>query len=165
MSNSDEIRWRQRLENFSKAIALLSEALDAKPIDEYSRLEPDRPHDFTLMPKTFISRLPLPVLRFIVIFARLDKGSWRPRQSQQPFTAPDAHNANLARIVPIDDTKRRLDQLPQKRLVELRHDSTQLRMRSERLDPPEDLGDQPFTDLGNTLLDIPEPDLLQIGNR
>ncbi len=39
MSNSDEIRWRQRLGNFSKALLLLNEALEAKPIDEYSRLE------------------------------------------------------------------------------------------------------------------------------
>ena len=39
MSNSDEIRWKQRYENFSKAIALLGEALEARPIDEYSRLE------------------------------------------------------------------------------------------------------------------------------
>ena len=39
MSNSGEIRWKQRYENFSKAIALLGEALEARPIDEYSRLE------------------------------------------------------------------------------------------------------------------------------
>ncbi len=39
MSKSDEIRWKQRYENFSKAIALLGEALEARPIDEYSRLE------------------------------------------------------------------------------------------------------------------------------
>ena len=39
MSNDNEIRWRQRYESFSKAIALLGEALEAKPIVEYSRLE------------------------------------------------------------------------------------------------------------------------------
>ena len=39
MSGSGEIRWKQRYENFSKAIALLGEALEAKPIEEYSRLE------------------------------------------------------------------------------------------------------------------------------
>lgn len=39
MDNDNEIRWRRRQENFSKAIALLGEALEAKPIDRYSRLE------------------------------------------------------------------------------------------------------------------------------
>ena len=39
MNNGNEIRWQQRYENFSMAIALLGEALEAKPIGEYSRLE------------------------------------------------------------------------------------------------------------------------------
>ena len=39
MSNSDEIRWKQRYENFSKAIGLLGKVLEAKPIEDYSRLE------------------------------------------------------------------------------------------------------------------------------
>ena len=39
MSNDNGIRWRQRYENFSKAIVLLGEALEAKPVAEYSRLE------------------------------------------------------------------------------------------------------------------------------
>ena len=36
MSNTDEIRWRQRLENFGKALAQLGEACDQ---DDYSDLE------------------------------------------------------------------------------------------------------------------------------
>ncbi len=36
MSNSDEIRWRQRLENFQLALAQLT---DARGKDGYSRLE------------------------------------------------------------------------------------------------------------------------------
>lgn len=39
MSNSDEIRWRQRFENFEKVFLLLKEALEAKPLSEYSKLE------------------------------------------------------------------------------------------------------------------------------
>lgn len=39
MSNTDEIRWRQRFENFQKAFRLLEEALEEKPIDRYSKLE------------------------------------------------------------------------------------------------------------------------------
>jgi len=39
MSNADEIRWRQRFDNFQKAFLLLKEALEEKPIDEYSKLE------------------------------------------------------------------------------------------------------------------------------
>jgi nucleotidyltransferase substrate binding protein (TIGR01987 family) len=39
MSNTDEIRRRQRLENFEKAFLLLQDVLEGKPIDEYSRLE------------------------------------------------------------------------------------------------------------------------------
>ena len=36
MSNSDEIRWKQRLENFGNAISQLTSACD---IDEYTELE------------------------------------------------------------------------------------------------------------------------------
>ena len=32
-------RWRQRYSNFERALALLSEALEAKPLEAYSRLE------------------------------------------------------------------------------------------------------------------------------
>jgi nucleotidyltransferase substrate binding protein (TIGR01987 family) len=39
MSNADEIRWRQRFENFEKALLLLREVLEAKPVLEYSKLE------------------------------------------------------------------------------------------------------------------------------
>lgn len=39
MSNADEIRWQQRFDNFQKAFLLLKEALEEKPIDEYSKLE------------------------------------------------------------------------------------------------------------------------------
>ena len=39
MSNSDEIRWRQRFDNFQKAFLLLKDALEKKPINEYSKLE------------------------------------------------------------------------------------------------------------------------------
>ncbi|WP_289021913.1 nucleotidyltransferase substrate binding protein [Desulfobacter postgatei] len=39
MSNADEIRWKQRFENFEKAVLLLQESLEAKPVLEYSRLE------------------------------------------------------------------------------------------------------------------------------
>ena len=36
MSNSDEIRWKQRLENFGKAISQLTSACD---LEEYTKLE------------------------------------------------------------------------------------------------------------------------------
>lgn len=39
LSNSDAIRWEQRFDNFQKAFLLLSDALEAKPLHEYSRLE------------------------------------------------------------------------------------------------------------------------------
>lgn len=39
MSNTDEIRWQQRFDNFQKAFLLLQEALEDKPIHEYSKLE------------------------------------------------------------------------------------------------------------------------------
>jgi len=39
MSNTDEIRWKQRFENFQKAFLLLKDALEEKPINEYSKLE------------------------------------------------------------------------------------------------------------------------------
>lgn len=62
MSNDNEIRWRQRYESFSKAIALLGEALEAKPIAEYSRLEQEGivqrfEHTFELAWKTLKDKL------------------------------------------------------------------------------------------------------------
>lgn len=39
MSNSDAIRWEQRFDNFQKAFLLLRDALEGKPINEYSKLE------------------------------------------------------------------------------------------------------------------------------
>jgi nucleotidyltransferase substrate binding protein (TIGR01987 family) len=39
MSNTSEIRWKQRFENFEKALLLLQESLEAKPVREYSKLE------------------------------------------------------------------------------------------------------------------------------
>lgn len=39
MSNADEIRWKQRFENFEKAILLLRECLETKPVMAYSKLE------------------------------------------------------------------------------------------------------------------------------
>ncbi len=39
MSNSAEIRWKQRFENFEKALLLLQEALTVKFVSEYSKLE------------------------------------------------------------------------------------------------------------------------------
>jgi nucleotidyltransferase substrate binding protein (TIGR01987 family) len=39
MSNTDGIRWRQRFDNFQRAFLLLKEALEGKPVGEYSRLE------------------------------------------------------------------------------------------------------------------------------
>lgn len=39
MSNADEIRWHQRFDNFQKAFLLLKDALEEKPINEYSKLE------------------------------------------------------------------------------------------------------------------------------
>ncbi|MCR4317475.1 MAG: nucleotidyltransferase substrate binding protein [Planctomycetes bacterium] len=39
MSNTDEVRWRQRFDNFQKAFLLLKDALEENPINEYSKLE------------------------------------------------------------------------------------------------------------------------------
>ena len=39
MSNTDEIRWRQRFEHFEKALLLLQEALEDRSVEEYSKLE------------------------------------------------------------------------------------------------------------------------------
>jgi len=39
MNNTSALRRRQQFENFEKAFLLLKEALEAKPLDEYSKLE------------------------------------------------------------------------------------------------------------------------------
>lgn len=39
MSNTDEIRWKQRMDHFKSALSLLRTALEDRPLDEYSDLE------------------------------------------------------------------------------------------------------------------------------
>ena len=65
----------------------------------------------------------------------------------------------------IADTKRWLDWLPQKRLVELRGNSTRFRMHANGLDPSKDLSDKSLPPIGTTLVGMPKPDLLRIYNR
>ena len=84
------------------------------------------------------------------------------RGSKEPFTAPHAHNTCLPRIETVYDAKRRVYQLAQIRLVELRHDPTHLGMGAQRFDARHDLLDEPLTDLGHTPFRIPTLERLQV---
>ncbi len=62
------------------------------------------------------------------------------------------------------DAERWLNQLSQKRLVELRYNATQVRMCFEHFDPLNDLGELPLSHIGNASIGIPDMDFLQISD-
>jgi hypothetical protein len=81
---------------------------------------------------------------------------------QQSFTTPDTHNPHMLGIVTVNNSKRRMNQLPEEGLPKFGDYPTYIRMIDKRLDPMKDLGYQPFTDIGHALPRIPGLDLLEI---
>jgi hypothetical protein len=67
--------------------------------------------------------------------------SWHPQES---FTPPDPNNTNLVFILPVNDTKWRVNDLSQMFDIELRHDTAAQRMRSKPLNRAHDPGNKPF---------------------
>ena len=39
MNESNDVRWKQRFQNFEKAFLLFEEAIRDRPLNEYSKLE------------------------------------------------------------------------------------------------------------------------------
>jgi len=65
--------------------------------------------------------------------------------------------------VPVNDTKRRVDEFSQKRLAEFGDNATHIWMIGEGLDSFEDFQYQPGAHLWHALFCVPCADLFQIG--
>jgi len=63
----------------------------------------------------------------------------------------------VLRAAPIDDAKRRPDQLAQKGLIELGDDTPHVRMTGECLDARDDFAEQALAHLGHVLFGVPRP--------
>ena len=85
------------------------------------------------------------------------------RHVEQALAAPDSNDTHVLRVTPIDDAKRRPDQLAQKGLVELRDDPAHVGMIGQRLDARDDFAEQALADIGYTLFGVPGPYRFQIG--
>lgn len=96
----------------------------------------------------------------IVNTARKLKKSLATPHSNNPYTT-----YFRLRIVSVDDSKRRVDQLPQIRLFELWNYSPDFRMLGQNLYPFEDLGHQPNSDVRHALVCIPCHDFFEVTER
>ena len=74
---------------------------------------------------------------------------------EQPFAAPDSHDPDLPGVPAIDDAKRRMNQLPQKALLEFRNDTSHLRMGAQRFDSLKDFRNEAGSDMRHFLFGIP----------
>ena len=79
----------------------------------------------------------------------------RCRQPQQPFAAPDTHDADAQRVPTIDDPEGRVDQFAQKGLAKLRNDPPEIRVVGEDVHALEDLGDESVTNLRHPFCGVP----------
>ena len=86
-------------------------------------------------------------------------------QAKLPLAAPHSNYLELVTLPPVHDPKRGVDELPEKRLTEFRHDPTRFRVQCQLSDPINELCDEALTDIGNTLLCIPGLDLSEIAER
>jgi hypothetical protein len=68
-------------------------------------------------------------------------------------------------LAPIDEAKRRVNQLTQVRRVKLRHHAAKIWMIRQVLDVFEQLGDEAFSHLRDTLLTIIAPEVPQVVQR
>ncbi len=86
-------------------------------------------------------------------------------EAQQAFASPDANNPQPFRVATVDNPKRRMDNFSKKRLIELGHNATNIRVIYKSLDPIKNFCDQSVANLGYTLLSVPVPYLLQVAQR
>ena len=84
---------------------------------------------------------------------------------QQAFAAPDAHHPDMFSIMPIDDSKRWIDQFAQKGLVKLRHDPTHGRVISQVLHARYNLLDELGAGFGRSLFRVPRMNGLKVAKR
>jgi len=84
---------------------------------------------------------------------------------QQSFASPDADDPDVFGFAPIHDAERRVDEFPEKRLVEFGHDSAYLGVDPQHFDLLEDFLDEPIPYIRHVLFDIPLHELFEICNR
>jgi len=84
---------------------------------------------------------------------------------QQSFTTPDTHNSHMLRIVTVNNSKRRMNQLQEEELLELGNYPAYVMMIDKPLDPLKALSYQPFTHMRHALPRTPGLDLLEIAQR
>jgi len=92
----------------------------------------------------------------------LRQKSW---QSQKSFTSPDSNNTHFVFIVPINDTKRRVNDLSQMFDRKLRHDPAAQRMRAQPLNLGNDLSSKPFPHIRYTFTRIIGQQVLKVLDR
>lgn len=86
-------------------------------------------------------------------------------EPKQSLTTPDADDVHPFGLAPIDEAKRRVNQLTQVRRVKLRHHAAKIWMIRQVLDVFEQLGDEAFSHLRDTLLTIIAPEVPQVVQR
>lgn len=94
---------------------------------------------------------------------RLRRGLFVFGKTKPAFAAPDAHNSHRKRVAPVNDTKRRIDDLPQIVLAEFRNDTPNVRIILQTFDACDDIGDNAGADIRCALLSIPGVNILKIG--
>lgn len=87
------------------------------------------------------------------------------RELQQSLASPYANKLHTGSVATAHDPKRRMNQLPDCRLIELGYDSTHLRVFTQQLDPFQDITQKALPDFGNTLLRVPISNALEIRQR
>lgn len=85
-------------------------------------------------------------------------------QPEPALAAPHADYSDGVRIPPMHDSERRMDDLPQERLVELRDDAAELGMVRQCFDAVDDPCNETNANLGNSLIRVPRLDILEIGH-
>ena len=86
------------------------------------------------------------------VFEQKRQMSWHPQES---FTPPDPNDTNLVFIMPINDTKWRVNDLSQMFDNEFRYDTTAQRMRAQPLDPGDDLSGKTLSHLRHAFAQVP----------
>ena len=86
-------------------------------------------------------------------------------QSQKSFTSPDPNNTNSIFIVPINDTKRRVNDLSQMFGIELRYDTAAQRVCAQPLDPGYNLGNKPLPHIRHAFAQVIGLQVLKVFDR
>lgn len=98
---------------------------------------------------------PLQVLDVFELLQTID-------QPKPTLAAPYAHDSDGARITPVDDPERWMDELPQRVLTEFRDHASHVGMVRQRLDATDEIAGEPDTHIRHALLGIPRMDALKI---